>query len=461
MGVALLFLCTATAGLCQTEDADAPAKLTLEQAVAAALDANPRIKSAQKDYLNAISQTRIAGLLTGFTLGSSATLQRTPDDSGRSGRLFGGLTYSNPLGTQATLNIAPFASGDERGAVGLEISHPLMKRKGILSEKSDQILTAASQAAITDRSVYLQRQATVQDVIESYYRAVQARNRVKVQENALAIAEKTAEIARKREEAGLDRGLDVVRAEVTVEQTRDDLNLEMESARGALDRLMVAIGQGVGKTPELTDEVPEPEGQPQSLSEAIDRALKNRAELSVYDERIATQQRRLAIAKEDLKPGLELAASFNSSERDRSVLSTSIFRNGYFDAGLVYRFPIDTRVAVQRRDNEARDLDDLTRMREFQTEQVIEQVRRAYREMDAARTSLDINTRNLKVAEERLRLAERMVEEGEGTNREVLDAQSALTQVKSGIISGKTNLYLATVNLKYYMGEDLTTLVSK
>lgn len=436
-------------------------KLSLAVAVATALDSNPRLRSAQKDYLNAISQTRIAGQRTAFSVGSSASLERTPDESTRSGRLFGDVTYRNMLGTQATLNVAPFGSGQDRGSIGFTLTHPLLRRRGVLSEKSDSLLSARSSALVSDRRLFLQRQATVQDVIEAYCRVVQANEQVKVEEEALAIAVKTAEIAVKREAAGLDRGLDVVRAETTVEQMRDDLNLRVQSARGSLDRLMVSIGAGVGETPELTDPVPEPLEQPLGLAEAIRKALENRSELAVYDEQISTQQRKLAIASEDLKPGLAIETRFNSSESDRNVLSTSLFRQGYFDAALVYRHPIDKRIASQRRENESRELDVLTRMKEFQVEEIAEQVRRAYREMEAARTSLDINTRNLKAAEERLRLAERMVDEGEGTNREVLDAQSTLTQVRSGIISAKTNLFLATVNLKYYMGEDLTTLVAK
>lgn len=446
---------------CCAQEQLAPTKLSLRDALVTALDSNPKLKSAQKDHLNAVAQTRIAELATSFSVGGSATAAHSPDQSSRSGRLFGSATYMNLFGTEATLNISPLASGEERGSVGFSLSHPLMKRKGVLSEKSDQVLSARSNAVVRERDVFLQKQAIVQDVIDNYFRAVQAREQVKVQESALAIAEKTAEIARKREEAGLDRGLDVVRAEATVAENRDALNLEKQSARGAIDRLMVAIGSGVGQTPELTDEVPETADSDLTLTQAIETALKNRSEFFVFDQQIDTQTRKLAIAKEDLKPSLEFMTQFRSSERDGGALSTNLFSEGYFDAGLVYRFPIDRRAATERLSSEARDLDILSKLRAFQTEQVVEQVRQAYREMDAARTSLDINTRNLKIAEDRLRLAERMVEEGEGTNREVLDAQDGLTRVKSSIISAKANLYLANINLKYYMGEDLTTLVAK
>ncbi len=94
-------------------------------------------------------------------------------------------------------------------------------------------------------------------------------------------------------------------------------------------------------------------------------------------------------------------------------------------------------------------------------ELIAQQVRNAYRQVEASKNSLDIYSQNLDVAQKNLSYAERMVEEGESDNRNVLDAQDALTQVETGILSAKTNLYLAHIDLKYAMGEDLTTIGSK
>ncbi|HOK55485.1 MAG TPA: TolC family protein, partial [Armatimonadota bacterium] len=111
-----------------------------------------------------------------------------------------------------------------------------------------------------------------------------------------------------------------------------------------------------------------------------------------------------------------------------------------------------------RRDIANRDLDVLRRLRTYQMEQVTEQVRRAYRNVETAKTTLDILSENVKVAEDNLRLALRMVEEGIDDNRVVLDAQESLTQVEVGLLSAKVDLYLAGINLLYAMGQDLTVL---
>ncbi len=298
-------------------------------------------------------------------------------------------------------------------------------------------------------------------MIRAYYGAVQAQERVKIEEKALRLIEQAAEYARRREEARLARGIDVSRAEVQVAQTKDRLNVQRESARAAVDRLMLAIGLGIGETPELTDPVPEVNPVVPDLDEAIDTALANRTELFVYNERIANQERRLAIAEEELRPELNAVASFHSTDSDEGLISGSTFDLGYTTVGVELNIPLDRRISREERDIAARGLDILSEQRAFRTEEIAEEVRSAYRSFEATSTSLDIFSQNLEVAQQNLHIAERMVEEGEGDNRDVLSAQEALTGVESGIISAKTDLYLAIIDLKYAMGEDLTTMGSK
>ena len=84
-----------------------------------------------------------------------------------------------------------------------------------------------------------------------------AREEVKVREQAVKFAEEAAVGWRKREEAGMVAGIDVTRSEIQVAQTKNSLNSQQRSARNSLDRLMIAIGGGIGETPELVDTVPQ------------------------------------------------------------------------------------------------------------------------------------------------------------------------------------------------------------
>lgn len=129
--------------------------------------------------------------------------------------------------------------------------------------------------------------------------------------------------------------------------------------------------------------------------------------------------------------------------------------------GLELRLPLDKRAIKEEQEIAERELNILNEQRAFQAERIAEEVRSAYRALESTSTSLDILTTNLEVAKQNLHIAERMVEEGQGDNRDVLSAQEALTRAESGIISAKIDLYLATLELKYAIGEDLTTVGSK
>lgn len=443
------------------EDTAVPPKLSLADAVVLALDVNVGLKGAREAHQTAQSQLRIAGFKTSYDIGADMSLERTPGESRLSNRIFSSLSYRNLAGTRGTLSLAPFAQGSRRNSLQLSLSHPLVRRKGPLSEKAEQVRRARSGLSIQSRELYRSQQSMVFSVVRAYYDAVKAQEEVKIQERALALVEDTAKRARRLEEERLGRGIDVYRAEVQVAQTKDRLNLQRESARAAVDELMLAIGVGVGQTPELTDTVPDTDVAAPSLEEAIKKALANRPELFTYDERLTDRERDLAIARDELRTGLDLVASFSSFDWESGSISSSLFDQGSFTTGLQFRFPLDRRILREERDTVERQLGILREERSFQVEEIADDVRSAFRALEATSTSLDIFSQNLEVAKQNLHMAERMLEEGEADNRDVLEAQEDLANVESNITSATIDLFLATMALKHATGEDLTTMVSK
>lgn len=456
----ILLICVLVGATCGPLPAldQLPSQLSVSDAVAATLRMNPNLIRSEDGYQDSLSRLRIANYFTTYGVGTKADLERADGDSGVSSRIYGDLTYQNLHGTQGSVGVAPFGLGSERGSIRLSVRHPLMKGSGPLSPKSDLVQVAHSDALIRSKELFIARQSTVLGVVEAYYRAVLARDRVDIQERALAITEEAATGARRRAEAGLVAEIEVSRAEIRVAQTRDQLNLQRQAARGAIERLMLTIGTSVDQNPQLTDGIPDMSGDIPTLTEALTIALHNRTELSVQDERIATQMRKLAIAEDQFRPSLDVVAGLNSVNRRSGIISGSFFEAGSFATGVELRLPIDKRVNLEERNVAERGVELLHTLRTYQMEEIAEQVRRAYRSVESAQSSLEILGQNLKVAEENLHLAQRMVDEGLVSNRDVLEAQEALTRVESGLLSARIDLYLAGVNLLYAMGEDLTVI---
>lgn len=431
-------------------------KLSLKDAISMAMGVNVTLKRAEYSKLDSQSRLRVAGIQTTYNVNASSSFDRFQKQTALSGRAFGDLSYRNMPGTQADVTLTPFAEGNERSSIGLSLRHPLMRGKGMLSDKSNLVLTARSSSIIEDKNYYLARQSTVLNVLDAYYKVIEAQELVTAQEQAVTYLEEAAIYAQKREEAGLGRGIDVSRAEVQVAQAKDQLNLQRATAMSAMDRLMIAIGSGIGKVFDLTEPVPQSALPVPPLDEAIKTALTNRSELSIFNQQLMDQRRYLAMAKDKLRNGLDATASFNSLNGDTGALSGSSFDTGALRVGVEMKIPLDKRSIKEDRDVTARGLDILQKQKTFREEQVNEEVRQAYRSYESANTSLQIFSQNLSQAKENLRIAERMVEEGEGDNRDVLDAQSSLTRVTSSIVSARIDLYLASVNLRFAMGEDLS-----
>lgn len=437
---------------------DDTATLSLAEAITTALQTNANLKQAREQQLTALSNLRIASFTTRYGVGTQANIERTPDYRGVPGRIFGSFGYEGLGGTTALFEVAPLGTGTDHGYVGLQIRKPLLRGKGLLSEKYDEVQRALIDSDIQDKEYYITQQYTVREVVQAYYRAVLGREQVKVQQKALEIAKEAAEGTRKRAEAELIVALDVSRAEIRVAQTEDALVRQEQSARAAMDRLMLAIGAGVGASPELTDPLPETEIEIPPIKDAIKTALANRAELSVYDYELQEQARKIEMAIDEMRPDLDVVMGFNSTNVKSGLLSQSIFDQGAFSLGFEYSLPLDKRVSRERHQTAERQMEVIKEQRAYQMEQIAEQVWSAYRSLEAARASMNIQMENLKIAQLKLDLAQKMVDAGESDNRDVLDAQSEITNLESGILSARTQLYLAAIDLKYYMGEDITSM---
>jgi len=455
--ILLVMICTASFA------DEAPIKLSLVDAIAAALDKNPKLHNAQTSLSNSLSRLKIAGLTTSLTLGTTSFLDRTYNDRSGSGKLFSNIEYESLLGTSLSLALSPLASGTDRGTASFELRQPLRKGRGLFSSKSDAISGAQSDATIQEKELFLTTQSTVMSVVNAYYNAILAGEKVKVQEEAVRIAKETADGARNRAEEGLVAGIEVSRAEIRVAQTENELNIRKQEAVAALDTLMIAIGSGIGEKPELTDPVPEPEtiGRLPDLATAMETALDNRSELAVYDTSISELARKLAIAKDNMRPALDLVANYSSEADNNGLISRTMWDAGEFSGGFEYSLPLDRRALTEEKAIADKSLEITRKLRIYQMEQIAKEVRDALRDYQMAQTSLDIFGQNLAVAQENLEMAQVMVDEGLTDNQEMLDAQEALTQVQDALVSAKVDLYLAAVNLKMVMGEDLSVMGEK
>ena len=434
-------------------------KLSLKQAIDYTLTANPQIKESKNSLLSSQSRLLIASHQMSSSAGADSTLRDNAFTNSTQARAFGRWEYFNFGGTTASIDLTPFADGNSNTGVNFQLRKPFGRGSGYLSDRGYSLLNAQSNLSVQQNQTFLSRQGAVLAVVRSYFNAVLAREQISVQEKALATTKQQAIDAKKRSDAGLIAEIEVSRAEIQVAQSEEALNQRVQSAKAALDNLLLNIGEGMGQTPELVDSIPEVEAAPvvPEQDAALKVAMVNRKQLINYDIQLSDQQRSLEIVSDQLKPSIDAIANFNTSGRQNN--NQNIFDNKDLTVGLQYSIPLDKKIIQEQRKMSERELELLTQLRSFEVDQVNNDVRNAYRSLDSAKASLNILGQNLQTAKNNLSMAQRMVEEGLSSNREVLDAQESLRSVESGILSARVNYYLAALNVKDAMGEDLIETV--
>jgi outer membrane protein TolC len=285
------------------------------------------------------------------------------------------------------------------------------------------------------------------------------------------IAQKATDDAQKRLDAGLITEIDVTRAKIQLAGSRESLLNQEAIYREALDRFVLLLGLPVGATPELTEPAPEiavaanaPGPEPQAapggsdaipdLDAAIREALAKRPELRLRQLQMADATIQQDVTRNRKKPRADLTANLGA-------LGLSLLTGGGVGRvltsvlGLRLSAPVN-RVALREDAATAdRNMAQLQRMYELDRQEIVEEVRSLVRVQETAKGNIDLLSENLKVAEQSLRLAERLIEEGLADNRNLLDAQSSLTETKNRLLVAKIGYTVTSVSLRRAQGQDL------
>jgi outer membrane protein TolC len=216
-----------------------------------------------------------------------------------------------------------------------------------------------------------------------------------------------------------------------------------------MDGLLVLLGLQVGGLPELVTTVAyAPEAlDPLALTA---QALETRPDLRLADLSIEDREAVVRIARSFRLPTLDLFADWT---RQRDGLEERSWL-----VGLDLSVPIASRSLSEAVRQASWDLLVSKQAKEELKQRIVADVRRQVRAAGAARANVDIAEKGLEVAKRSLFIAQRMVEEGLATNRDVLDAQDEIRRSESQLATSKIDYYLSLVRLRVAIGEDVMAL---
>lgn len=408
------------------------APLSLQDAIAQAEQTNPRLQAvvARRDAISAQARAT-AGMLSPQVSVSGWLAQGTVAN----------MLTSAPGVMPDSMRMAErdgFFSAQMKLAVPLFTGGRLQAMVGAARRESEA-MSAEVQEMV---------QEVRMEVTERYLQALLRRQLVGVAEQRLQAQEEQTRIMTQMYEVGKVPLAYLLRSRAAEAEAKQELTTARNEFQKSLLDLQVSMG--VSPTGEVTlpADLQEPVFHlPGDVDEAIRRALQHRALLQAQQRLLQMRQLERRAARGALLPQTYLTAS-----GDWTKVQGMSTQSGYTVA-LVLSVPLWTggQLEAQVREATSREKEQQASLRAAQL-QVENEVRRAWLDIQTARSNLATAEAALQDAEEAYRVALLRVNEGKAPFVEQIDALAALTDARTRLFEARTELLLAQARLLRAMG---------
>ncbi len=403
-----------------------PAALTLGRAVAMAVAGHPALVEAGQRQAAAEASVRLARAEKGVQV-----------------RLDSRYTRLSKVASLSPIPGGPSISLGEKDSWTADLA----AQKVIYS--GGRLEALVHQAADGAKAAEASRSRAVQAVAFNAERAFRlllaAQQSEEVARLSLAAAEEHLKAARDRFEAKAAARFDVLRAEVQVEESRQELIAAAAGLLTARAGLLAAVGLAEG---EFTAVEPETSSAPRPrLEELLEQARLGRPEAAAAGWRIAAAAEGVKAARGESWPTVSLAADYLWADPE------SLMTYDRWAVAAVVTVPIldGGRRSARRESARAQQAQAEAARREVWLA-IDAEVRQAYARAESSDDAVAVAGKRIEQAEELLRLANVRYAGGVGTAMEIADAQASLTRARQGLTSARAERGIAEAELRLAVG---------
>jgi len=353
------------------------------------------------------------------------------------------------------------------------VTQPLLQGRRNLQFRTP-LMIARTQLLITSEQSEARIADLVANAARQYWDAIQARDNIKVQQQAYDLAQKSYE----RDKLALDLGalpaLDIFQSQSQVAQRKVAVIQAQYLYRDALDMLRRLMGADVNPATRnieivLEDDAGSPAVPVLATDEAVTAALEKRPELSAIRRHQGINEMNARVARDSMLPKFDLSAVGGASGLGGNQIPVSgplgsgpsTFIPGGLGDALhqmfsfqvpYYGFAINMTIPTRSSSAQAGLADALVnRARDQYTQrqleqQIIQEVKFATNQLnmslaqiDAAKTARDLAQKNVEAEQQKYEL-------GGVTAFEVLDAQSRLASVEGSLLQAFVDYQKAVVS---------------
>lgn len=444
---------SAQTNLIDTSSKDVPGWITqplsLVDALNLTLQQNSVLREARADLESSrglVIQTRAVALPTisangNFTRSAPSLIQQFPFTNSTSGGTNRGPSFAIPRDTWTT---------------GIRITQTIYQ--------GGRAIAAIRAARLEKEQAMLQYETAVQNALLStrvaYYDVLLAEQQITVNEASINLLTNEFLDQQRRFDAGTVPKFNVLQAEVALANARPALISARNNYRIAKNNLSNQLGYNLPRNiwedipMHLTDKL---DSNPYDvdLPAAIGEALRRRTELAALQRNEGLQRENIVNARAGYQPVVQAFAGYdwNSAEFNRDLsreydgwvvggqLNWDIF-DGMLTRGKVIQAKAQLEHAKAQVEDTAR--------------QIELEVRTDYSIFIEARETLESQQKVQEEADEALRLARARAEAGTGTQLDVLNAETSLTQARTTQLQALHDYDVARSRLERAIGNDLT-----
>lgn len=296
------------------------------------------------------------------------------------------------------------------------------------------------------------KQQIALETAQAYNALLYANEQVRVQRNALDQREKHLEMTRNRRAAGVSTELEVLRAEVSVENQRAEVTRAeggVELARAQLNALMLRDMEAPITPSDVLDYKPEEH----QLEDVIREAMASRPDLRVAELTEDVRSQLVGVAKANSKPSLEFAGTYGRSSRLVSNFTDPDYSK--WTAALSVKIPIfdGRRVKGQVQQAQA-ELGKARQDKISLQNQIRLQAMDALVKLNVASRLISAAQMNVTQAKKALEMTQANYNYGAATVLDVTDAQNALVQAETTLAQALQQHADARATVYYVMGRN-------
>ncbi|MDB6053539.1 MAG: Outer rane efflux protein [Verrucomicrobiales bacterium] len=322
-----------------------------------------------------------------------------------------------------------------------------------------RILSSVRSSRLIKEQALLNYQVTVEEVLLgiriSYDDVLLAEQQIVVQEASLKLLENELKDTKNRFDAGTVPRFNMLRSEVEVANAKPRLIRARNQYRISKNNLANLLGynssSNVTEIPLRLSGKLEAEPYEMTMPTAVLHALQNRAELAVLRVTEKLRDENVKSAKAGYKPSVQVFGGYGSHN---STFTDDFFHDvsGWF-GGAQLTWDIFDGFATKGRVQEARALRDRAQLDLEDTQRRIDlEVRTAFSNFQEAREVLESQKKVQEQAEEAVRLAGARSDAGSGTQLDLLNAQTSLTEARTTQILALHDYRVARARLDRAMG---------